>query len=95
VYSRPFGRAQFSLLEIEPAPVAGRMSFHSDPPRKLAIAAIIRGTAYRGTQVSLSASAKPVQRIDAITIVFRPFQEHAITRNAMASNLLIPTWARR
>jgi hypothetical protein len=31
------------------------MSFHSNPPRKLAIAATIGGAAYRSTQVSLSA----------------------------------------
>jgi hypothetical protein len=32
------------------------MSFHSNPPRKLAIAATIGGTAYRGTRVFVSAA---------------------------------------
>jgi hypothetical protein len=57
------------------------MSFQSNPPRKLAIAATIGGAAYLGTPVSLSAtvSRQSVKRIDAITSFFSLSQKHAIT----------------
>jgi hypothetical protein len=38
------------------------MSFQSNPPRKLAIAATIGAAAYRGTRVSLSAAVSRQSR---------------------------------
>jgi hypothetical protein len=48
----------------------GRMSFHSNPLQKLAIAATTSGTAYRGTRVSRArpCPAKAVRRTDAIRL---------------------------
>jgi hypothetical protein len=44
------GRAGASIARSR-----GEMSFRSNPPRKLAVAAAIEGTEYRGRRVSFSA----------------------------------------